>query len=318
MGGWGIDSSLYANCNTTYSYCDGSAECGGGTGALPGLTFASVRITDGGSNPDTITSQFFANPNLDTFRFPAMTTIRKTMPQSSSELNVSSVSGCVDGGLMLAAQAGNCTLMQITQIQGTALKIQHNPGASGIYNPPASYQNTNGWPAYTEGATLTCFSQSPNSPLFQRVYSIDTATRQLLLSDNTPLPTPAHPNPVVLTDEPVSQEIFDLQAQYGVAPAGSQSVDDDWVDATGATWANPTPADWRRIKAIRIALVARSTQYEKPKPNEACKTTTSAMAEHWSEWATFDTTNYPDDWQCYRYKVFETVVPLRNVIWGNL
>lgn len=312
MAGWGLDSSMYANCNTTHTYCDGSASCGGGVGALAGFSFASVQVTDGAANPDTITAQFFSNPNLDTFRYPATTTLRGTMPQSSSELNVNSVSGCEDGGLVLVAQAGNCTLMQITQIQEQALKIQHNPGASGPFNPPANYQNANNWPAYTEGATLSCFSPPTNNALFQRIYSIDTTTRQLRRSDNTPEP----PAPII-TNEVVAPEIIDLQAQYGVAPAGTQSVN-EWVDATGATWANPTLANWKRIKAIRIALVARSTQYEKPEANQSCATTTSAMVANWSSWATFNTANYPSDWQCYRYKVFETVVPLRNVIWGNL
>lgn len=309
MAGWGIDSSLYANCNTTYSYCDGSASCGGGVGALGGLTFASVQVTDGGSSPDAINAQFFSNPNLDTFRYPATTTLRSTMPQSSSELNVNSVSGCTDGGLVLVAQAGNCTLMQITQVQGQALKIQHNPGTSGPFNPPANYQNANNWPAYTEGATLSCFSPPANGPLFQRAYSINNTTRQLQRTDNTVTP--------IATNELVAPEIIDLQAQYGVAPVGTQAVN-EWVDATGATWANPTLANWKRIKAVRIALVARSTQYEKPEPNQSCTTTTTEMVEDWSAWATFDTANYPSDWQCYRYKVFETVVPLRNVIWGNL
>jgi len=116
--------------------------------------------------------------------------------------------------------------------------------------------------------------------------------------------------------QPTVPEIFDLQVQYGVAPAGSQDVN-DWVDASGTDWANPTNVNARRIKAVRVALVARSTQYEKPESGP-CITTTQEMVDDWSTWAVFNTANYPSDWQCYRYKVFETVVPLRNVIWGNL
>lgn len=311
MAGWGMDSAVYASCNSAFSYCDGSEACGGEAGAL-GVNFAPVRITDGGTSPDTITIQSFADPNLDTFKYPASTVISKSMPQPSAELNVNSVAGCVDGGMVLVAQAGSCTLMQITQIQGTALKLQHNPGGSGIYNPPATYQNANNWPAYTAGASLSCFPQPSSGPLYRKVYAIDTASRQLQRTDNTVTPA--------VTDEPVTAEIFDLQAQYGIAPAASQTVD-EWVDATGATWANPSLANWKRIKAVRIALVARSTQYEKPPaPGEACTTTTDDMAAQWASWAddVFSTDEYPDDWRCYRYKTFETVVPLRNVIWGNL
>jgi type IV pilus assembly protein PilW len=62
--------------------------------------------------------------------------------------------------------------------------------------------------------------------------------------------------------------------------------------------------------------VARSAQYEKPESG-TCRTTTADTVKSWSTWASFDTSRYPADWQCYRYKVFETVVPLRNAIWGN-
>lgn len=304
MAGWGVDSSLYAGCNQTYSYCDGTASCGGGS--LSNFSFASVHITDGGAGPDSIAVQYFADPEIATFRLPVTTTLRKTMPQPSSELDVTSVSGCAEGDLVLASQAGNCTLMQITHIQDTALKVQHNPGAHGAFNPPASYQNDNNWPAYTTGAKLSCFKPSSSGPSYKRTYSINTTTRQLQRENNG-------------VAEQIAPEVIDLQAQYGVAPVGSQVVgNSDWTNATGGTWENPSMVDAKRIKAIRVALVARSTQYEKPKPGESCKTTTSTMVANWSSWAVFNTAHFPSDWQCYRYKVFETVIPLRNVIWGNI
>lgn len=306
MAGWGLSASLYASCQggQTYTYCDGSAACGGTAGPLSGFSFMAVRLADGGTDPDSVNIQFFADPNLDTFKLPATTTLTGTMPQSSAELDVGSVSGCAEGGMVLVASGdGNCTLMQITQVQGTALKLQHNPGGSGgIYNPTINYQKDNSWPAYSQGAQLSCMDKPPNA--FYETYSIDSAERQLLKTDQT------------TANEPMMAGIMDLQAQYGIAPAGSQQVD-QWVDATGGTWSNPTATnDWKRIKAVRIALVARSGQYEKPDDSGNCTATTATTG--WSSWATFDTTNYPADWKCYRYKTFETIVPLRNVIWANI
>jgi type IV pilus assembly protein PilW len=122
---------------------------------------------------------------------------------------------------------------------------------------------------------------------------------------------------VCSSDLPIASDIVDLQAEYGIADAGSQDVS-SWQKATGA-WASPlSAANTARIKAVRFAMVARSGEYERPDSSGACTTTTSAMAANWSSWATFDPTKYSDDWQCYRYKVFETVVPLRNVIWAKL
>ncbi|MDP2827755.1 MAG: PilW family protein [Sulfuricellaceae bacterium] len=314
MAGWGMDSSIYASCNVTYSYCDGTAVCGGDTGAISDLSFASVRVTDGGANPDTLAIQYFADPDFNSFRIPANTTLRSSMPQSSSELNVTSTSGCVDGGMVLVQQGGNCTLMKITTIQGTALKIQHNPGAGGEYNPPVNFQNDNNWPAYTQGARLSCFAAAPSAAVFQRIYSVNATTRSLQKTDTTVTP--------VITDEAMASEIIDLQVQYGIAPIGvapaNQKIN-EWANATGI-WANtattPTVANWKRVKAVRVAMVARSSQYEKPDTSGVCSTTSDAAA--WSTWATFNTTNYPSDWKCYRYKVFETTIPLRNILWANI
>lgn len=312
MAGWGMETSIYSGCTNTYTYCDGNASCGGTVGPLPELAFASLRLADGGDAPDSITAQYFTAPGESAFTLPRSTTVQKTMPQSSSILDVASVSGCKEGDLLLVSQAGNCTLMQVTQVidSAGARKLQHNPGADGPFNPPASYQNANGWPAYSSGAKATCFAAPKTNALYYRGYSINPTTKQLVRTQYDP-ETEAEVNEVI------ASEIMDLQIQYGIAPAGGSQVVDSWADASGPTWGNPAFADTKRIKALRIALVARSTQYERPESG-SCKITTPEMVAEWSSWAEFNTDNYPDDWQCYRYKVFETVVPLRNVLWGNL
>lgn len=305
MAGWGMANSMFSSCNTTYSYCDGDLSCGGKEGAIDGFSLASAIVTDGGDKPDSILVQYFANPIEGSFRYPSNTELRSNMPQPSSELNVGNTAGCREGDLVLVQQAGKCTLMQATHIQEQALKIQHNPGESGHYNPPASYQNANNWPAYTKPAQLSCFSAPPAGALYQRGYSVNNL-HQLLRSDNSA-------NPAVV-DDVVAPEIIDLQIEYGVSLPNQPSVS-SWQAATGS-WAHPTATDFQQVKAVRIAMVVRSIQYEKPAPNQECATTTDAMAKDWSSWASFNTGSYPADWKCYRYKVFETIVPLRNVIWG--
>jgi type IV pilus assembly protein PilW len=311
MAGWGMENSIFSGCDNLYAYCDGNAACGGTEGPVTNLTFAPVRIVDGGNGgPDRVVVQYFTDPDTSNFKLPANAKLRDTMPQSSAELEVNTTNGCEENQLMLVAQAGSCTLMTITHVQDKALKLQHNPGSSGFYNPTINYQRANGWPAYTKGARVSCFRKAADAPVFKREYSVKATTRQLLRSDNTKVPA--------VTDELVMADIVDLQAQYGVAQEGMQDVPPEgWVDATG-DWAASTPARWRRIKAVRIALVARSSQYEKPAPGQQCNATRSADVADWSTWATFRTSAYPRDWACYRYKVFETVIPLRNVIWGIL
>ncbi len=114
----------------------------------------------------------------------------------------------------------------------------------------------------------------------------------------------------------VASNIVAIAAQYGVANAGSPTVN-CWTDATGtacsgSNWANPPPADVRRIKAIQVAIVARSNQ-----PAGSCTASTQPTT-----WAGI-TANLSGiaNWGwggCYRYKVYQTIIPIRNVIWGNL
>ncbi|KQZ41427.1 PilW family protein [Duganella sp. Root1480D1] len=305
--GWGMaaGSNSYSGCTTIYAYCDKNASCGGAAGALTNISFAPALIKDGGTKPDTLAIQYFADPNLGSSLPSGSTITTRKMLLPSAELDVANPAACSEGDLALVSQAGNCTVMKITEVQDVASKLQHNPGTSGEYNPPASFSNDNGWPKYPSGASVTCFKPATNGPIFRKVYSVNTATHDLERSDNSQ--NPAVTNELVMTD------VVDLQAQYGVAPAGTQAIN-AWVNASDPGWDNPLPADWARIKAIRVALVTRSTQYERPVAGEGCKATTSLK----SSWATIKTDNYPSDWGCYRYRVYETVIPLRNVIWGKI
>jgi len=122
---------------------------------------------------------------------------------------------------------------------------------------------------------------------------------------------------------PIGSNIVSLRAQYGrdttILPAPATVTMDGIVDIydqtspalqTAANVA-PTPTTacgWARISAIRLVLVARSGQYEKT------EVTTSAPAWLGTATTPIDLSAYAD-WQHYRYKIFQTVVPLRNIAW---
>lgn len=303
MAGFGLEADSMAACNKVFSYYnDGSVESEIGAFSQP----AAVSLTDGGgSAPDQIAIVYYSNPSDGNFVIPSSTTLRSTMPAPSSELNVNSTSGCVEGKLAMLQQDGNCTFIQITEVQGPALKIQHNPGNTPTFNPKIPYMTANNWPAYTKGAVVRC---GVSTDLTTRTYRLNMNTLESMDSTTAAFQT-------------VSPNIVALQAQYGVADIGSLAVNraDQWTDATGI-WAKGTLAhgdgNGKRIKAIRVAVVARSSEYEKPEGN-ACTTTTSDMVDGWSTWANLSAVKNLPDWQCYRYKVVETVIPLRNVIWAN-
>lgn len=306
MAGWGVDASAFVNCDTLFTWHESKGGAIDGF-ATPGSSLmASVVITDGGNAPDAIAIQYYGDPAQANVRF-GKTAIAKDMPTVSSEFEVDSTYGCKVGDLAIVSQKGKgCTLAQISHVQTTPGKLQHNKGVDSPYNPAAT--DMTGWPKYTyeldpaQRASLQCFPG-----LYQRTYAIANNSLTLTQPDAAGAPTTFD----------VAPEILDLQAQYGVANAGSQQIN-AWVAPTGA-WApdNLTATNVKRIKAIRIALLARSATYEKPAEGGSCAATTADNVAAWPAWADFKTTQLPLDWECYRYKAFEMTVPLRNVIWAK-
>ena len=133
--------------------------------------------------------------------------------------------------------------------------------------------------------------------------------------------------------------VVNIQAQYGISakPDGNQIV--QWVNATGQ-WAG-TPgttnavcsaaaANRNCIKAVRVAVVARNELLEKENVSTACSSTTATAVPltgvcAWDaksadpsgvgwEAPAVDLSNNAD-WQRYRYRVYETIIPLRNIVW---
>lgn len=199
--------------------------------------------------------------------------------------------------------------------------------------------------AVTVNAATTNFTTQPNDLLFQlganpvvRVYAV--RNRNLTVCNwrvsNCAL---AANNGDASVWVPIAPNVVSLRAQYGrdTTAAGMDGAVDVW-DQTIPTTATPisTTASRNleacaitRIQAVRVALIARSSQPEKLADSGAHVTpvapvwagsdevaagidATAAAAvvvnvEHTSPSVTWPT------WQDFRYKVFQTIVPLRNV-----
>jgi type IV pilus assembly protein PilW len=102
---------------------------------------------------------------------------------------------------------------------------------------------------------------------------------------------------------PIVDGIIAVRAQYGRDTDG-----DGYIDV----YDNTAPMDTNQLIAVRIAVVARSGQLERlevspsslPLWNSGSVTNGGAIA--------LDAMA-----RRYRYKVYQTIVPLRNVIWNN-
>jgi type IV pilus assembly protein PilW len=124
----------------------------------------------------------------------------------------------------------------------------------------------------------------------------------------------------------VTDHIVLLKAQYGL----DRRTGADFTPETGmqvTSWSASMPdadndgtagsaGDYTRVAAVRIAVVARSRNPDKPNAATGLCTATTALPTIFG--AAAPTVSVAGDavpWQCYRYRVFETIVPIRNSGW---
>jgi type IV pilus assembly protein PilW len=150
-------------------------------------------------------------------------------------------------------------------------------------------------------------------PVVTRTYSVQNG--QLTLNDGA------------VTTE-FATGIVGMRAQYGLDTNNDRAVD-AWVDPRGIQ-PNPrasyTPnhpsfligndaqiaASWRMVIAARVAVVARSDNMEKDVVE------TRSTIPLWTNTTADPAPSYTvpsGDGSHYRYRVFETIVPFRNMIW---
>lgn len=146
---------------------------------------------------------------------------------------------------------------------------------------------------------------------------------------------------------PIAGNIVSLRAQYGQditnhipsITSANTGVMDGIVDIYSQTSPANTgvakdACDWIRTLSVRFALVARNSQFEKTAVTTAAPLWEGSTATNNDpSWVAsggnvsgasanpIDLTKFPNgtsnpNWQNYRYKVFQTTVPLRNITSG--
>lgn len=319
MAGYGFGNATAMNC-TVAAY--DSTRPAPGTFNFP---MVPVLITDGAAGaPDTLavlygssstmsSSQSFDNVN------PPPTVANDGFKRTNTR------TGLRLGDLIIAADSGNavCGLFEITgNANADGLTIDHGTGAYLNY---VNNQNVTAQSALAADALVRLQGQFLNNSGSARyndgtakgvgssgaIFNLGTAPQRNVwqisnlryLTVNNELA-----NQPAATE--VAEGIVNLQAEYGLDVDGNGVI-------TGSEWSAAAPANWRQLRAIRVALLARSPQYE--------KTAVTTVAPAWAGGAftmtnvdgTADTTpNNANDWRHYRYRVYETVISLRNIVWG--
>jgi type IV pilus assembly protein PilW len=216
----------------------------------------------------------------------------------------------------------NCAASTVTAVSA--------PDANGIVTLTQTGTNLN----FTTVSLL--FNLGPCNRTQKVQYSVNNA---VLLS--TPLLNPSNGNlancgqPAVVPANPVASNVLIMKAQYGINTSGSKQQElDTWVQATvGGGWDPATVLSApvttiNAIKAVRIGIIIQSEQFDK---NLAGFTGGNYNNGDYN-WVLFDcpavnkatcpgrltgtvpaTVNPPGNW---RFRKYETVIPLRNVIWN--
>jgi len=308
MGGWGFAWSAVLGCSGLRWHYNGDYSNPPG-GGLPLLQPVPVAIADGGAGPDTITIMYGTGTERV---IPA--TLSTTMASAGAAIEVDNSQGFSDnpGDLILITQGSTCAMVQVTSLTGG--QLQHAGGVSAPYNPAG-------------GGSLPAFSA--NSLVFNlgrpvvNTYSISNGALQVasLFTSTSSTVVPTY-TPAAI---PIVDHIVDLQAEYGKdngvdngTVAAAVFVANDGIVDSYDVVAPTNAAEWQQVLSVRIGVLARSEHYVKPDtPGGPCTATTTAPT-----WANGQAFPAPGDFsvaanqaRCYGYRVFETVVPLRNMIW---
>ena len=312
QAGYGINYLPLLGCNVLGWYEP--------TGTPFTFSLVPVLITNGAAGaPDTVT---FTYANIDLFSQPAELTY--AAPAAQNYFQVNNRYGFNEGNLIIAGEPGkNCSLSQVRVLPTptNADRVQHDSGGytddAGraqvtLYNKPGGLGvDYNAWaPGSNTGGHLYDIGALPT------VMSYSVVNNQLVATNNL----------VPADVQVISDGIVQMQVQYGYdGNADGRVPSDAVINATLVAngpdqWADTMPVgavaatEWQKVIAVRLVVVSRSANPEKVNPVSGVCDATSVSPTWQATGRAIDLSANPN-WKCYRYRLFEVVVPLRNMVW---
>lgn len=258
-----------------------------GIGSISPITITDGVAAPGVSASDTITLRY-GNSQMG----GVPTQITAMGAPTANDATVDNNLGCQVNDVAIITNGTTCAMTSVTALS-----------AAGVTPAIVTLQNTT---AAIAGANLACLGTWN-----EITYAVNNGNLTRTVAPGAAVPSVAG--------------IVNLQAQYGISATANSNQVTQWVDASGGTWAAPTIADRNRIKAVRIAVVARNPKMEAAAVTAACSSTTAAAPTGLCAWEgsaaspapTVNLSAGDPNWLRYRYRVFETIIPLRNVIWSK-
>src|SRR5216684_1647915 len=306
-GGMGFNDTTFVGCNIVGF--DNKRATPNFPPAGVTMKLAPVFITSGAATtaPDQISVLYGSQPQA-----AASVPLSADMAAPTDDLFVTNPFGYKPGDLLLLVEPNsgkNCSIMEFNRIGASSNQLKHDNAS------------------YLSGAVA-------RTPRFNAIANGSlTVTSQFLIDNGQPVVTSVADNIVHMRAlYGLDDGNNDATVPYNVTPTAGDGIVDRYVDAAtfNALLAlAPVPTPWARLIAVRIALVSRSALPEKPssgKLSDPCDATTADPQWTGTPWAgapfnyqtrldVSSSVAAPDDWKCYRYRVFETTIPLRNWIW---
>ncbi|HTS54531.1 MAG TPA: PilW family protein [Burkholderiales bacterium] len=290
QAGWGFNNTQALGCSVlAYNATLGGPPALLTPGVAPAYVLAPVVINPAAAaNASDALEVNYGNQNL----LVAPVQVYQNQGVATDPFVLANRYGFAVGDLILASEPGkSCTLGQISSLPAApSTTVNRASGGAYPFNQPGG-----AGVVYTTNGYLFDLGPAPVRDVFTVVN--DQLTVVPTLTSNT--------------QQVVADNIVQMRAQYGKdtsnPPDGIVDIYDNVLPASAAAW--------NAVLTVRIGLVARSAQPEKPTGGAAaCNTTTAAPTWSGSATAPFDLTANAN-WQCYRYKVFETVIPVKNILW---
>jgi type IV pilus assembly protein PilW len=224
-------------------------------------------------------------------------------------------------GTVAASAPAACQMIEITD---DAL-----PGGWVAHQPAAGYVSF-----YTASAAVARLN-SASAPAFVagKIYNLGpTPSYEVWTIDNSHVLARVDrlaPAPVSMQ---VADNVINMKAEYGYDTNGNGQIDNgEWTPVF------PVGGDWKRVLAVRVAVLVRSRQFERngdPAASGTAAITPTARNPQYflvpGPARNFLMTNVdgtadgfgdndavPNNWRYYRYRVYERVIPLRNMLWGT-
>lgn len=331
LAGFGLplydEANMPLKCNApSYPVVDHDNDA-----ATPNINMSPVDIIDGtnATDSDTIIVRYGASASGGV-PVPVVG-VPEPVGINALKVTVNNNMACFDADVVYAVTGNTCAAARVNDAGLVAPPTRTNYTTIRLINTPPLPPGS-----IVDKTSLSCLTRWNEIR-----YQVDTA-----VANNPQLARLDTFGNTALT--PVVSGIVNVQAQYGISASPTSNQITQWVNATGV-WetaidpvtglytktpgntsnvCNALNANRNCIKAVRVAIVARNGLLEKlPAVSTACSSTTAANPTGVCAWdatsanpivaspaPVIDLSNTAS-WNQYRYKVYETIIPMRNMVW---